>query len=46
MATTSNNGKVLGTLAGVLESAFCGKEAKAVILAEPLRPGHDAPHEG
>ncbi|MFF7976351.1 serine hydrolase [Streptomyces sp. NPDC007905] len=28
-ANTSNNGKVLTTLAGVLESAFCGKQAKS-----------------
>ncbi|MEU1404603.1 serine hydrolase domain-containing protein [Streptomyces sp. NPDC005728] len=26
VANTSNNGKVLGTLAGALESAFCGKK--------------------
>ncbi|UJA06380.1 serine hydrolase domain-containing protein [Streptomyces collinus] len=31
-ATTSNNGKVLTTLGGVLESAFCGKQAKARSL--------------
>ncbi|MFJ9820892.1 serine hydrolase domain-containing protein [Streptomyces sp. NPDC101151] len=29
LANTSNNGKVLNTLAGVLESAFCGKKSKA-----------------
>ncbi|MGW4567523.1 serine hydrolase domain-containing protein [Streptomyces sp. NPDC004561] len=29
VATTSNNGTVLNTLAGTLESAFCGKKAKA-----------------
>ncbi|MFJ9928763.1 serine hydrolase domain-containing protein [Streptomyces misionensis] len=28
VATTSNNGKVLDTLAGTLESAFCGKPKK------------------
>ncbi|MFF8990319.1 serine hydrolase domain-containing protein [Streptomyces sp. NPDC014983] len=28
VATTSNNGKVLKTLAGVLDSAFCGKQGK------------------
>ncbi|MFG2122500.1 serine hydrolase domain-containing protein [Streptomyces sp. NPDC048710] len=30
VANTSNNSKVLNTLAGVLESAFCGKPAKAL----------------
>lgn len=37
VANTSNNGKVLGTLAGALESAFCGKpttEQKAEHMAE------------
>ncbi|MCX5418526.1 serine hydrolase [Streptomyces sp. NBC_00078] len=29
LATTSNNGAVLGTMPGTLESAFCGKQAKA-----------------
>ncbi|MFI2760351.1 serine hydrolase domain-containing protein [Streptomyces echinatus] len=29
VANTSNNGKVLGTLAGVLESAFCGEPKAA-----------------
>ncbi|MEW2623211.1 serine hydrolase domain-containing protein [Streptomyces sp. NPDC048106] len=28
LATTSNNGKVLNTLAGALDSAFCGKQGK------------------
>ncbi|WP_256638921.1 serine hydrolase domain-containing protein [Streptomyces murinus] len=28
VATTSNNGKVLDTLAGTLDSAFCGKQGK------------------
>ncbi|MFI0192658.1 serine hydrolase domain-containing protein [Streptomyces sp. NPDC017086] len=49
MATTSNNGKVLDTLAGALESAFCGKSAKpahSAILAERGRPRHHALHEG
>ncbi|MFH8770052.1 serine hydrolase domain-containing protein [Streptomyces sp. NPDC017958] len=30
VANTSNNSKVLNTLAGVLESAFCGKPAQAL----------------
>lgn len=30
VTNTSNNGKVLGTLAGALESVFCGKPAKAL----------------
>ncbi|MGW3286282.1 serine hydrolase domain-containing protein [Streptomyces sp. NPDC001002] len=29
LATTSNNGKVLDTMLGTLESAFCGKRAKS-----------------
>ncbi|MEU6556517.1 serine hydrolase domain-containing protein [Streptomyces sp. NPDC046915] len=29
VANTSNNADVLGTMAGTLESAFCGKQAKA-----------------
>ncbi|MGW3358984.1 serine hydrolase domain-containing protein [Streptomyces bungoensis] len=44
MATTSNNGAVLGTLAGVLESAFCGKQAKSARAAgEADTDAPDAP---
>lgn len=43
MATTSNNGTVLGTLAGVLESAFCGKPAKSARAAGEADT--DAPDE-
>lgn len=31
VANTSNNAKVLSTLAGTLESAFCGKQAKSDV---------------
>ncbi|MDV7223019.1 serine hydrolase domain-containing protein [Streptomyces prunicolor] len=30
LANTSNNGRVLNTMAGTLESAFCGKRTKAI----------------
>ncbi|GGW40879.1 serine hydrolase [Streptomyces lucensis JCM 4490] len=36
LANTSNNGKVLSTLTGTLESAFCGKAART--LRAPGRP--------
>ncbi|MCX5252378.1 beta-lactamase family protein [Streptomyces sp. NBC_00201] len=45
LATTSNNGAVLGTMLGTLESAFCGKQAKvrravpAVDRHEDVAPG-------
>ncbi|MET8815074.1 serine hydrolase domain-containing protein [Streptomyces sp. NPDC004549] len=36
LVNTSNNGKVLDTLAGTLESAFCGKPAKTARRGAPL----------
>ncbi len=40
VANTSNNGEVLGALAGVLESAFCGKESR--VLRSSAGDGQDS----
>ncbi|MFI6010305.1 serine hydrolase domain-containing protein [Streptomyces sp. NPDC051243] len=44
LANTSNNGTVLNSLLGTLESSFCGKEAKARPVTAPVeRPEDTAP---
>ncbi|MGW3146330.1 MULTISPECIES: serine hydrolase domain-containing protein [Streptomyces] len=42
VATTSNNGTVLNTMAGTLESAFCGKPKKAAPDAAVVERNEDA----
>ncbi|WP_051740840.1 serine hydrolase domain-containing protein [Streptomyces xylophagus] len=39
LANTSNNGTVLNTMAGTLESAFCGKRTKAIQVSPPTGRG-------
>ncbi|MEU1480227.1 serine hydrolase domain-containing protein [Streptomyces sp. NPDC005760] len=43
VANTSNNGTVLNTMLGTLDSAFCGKTAKAAEAAKATRTA-GAPH--
>ncbi|MGW1208502.1 serine hydrolase domain-containing protein [Streptomyces sp. NPDC002499] len=41
LATTSNNGEVLNTMLGTLESAFCGKPAKSPRAVTPVERYED-----
>lgn len=41
VATTSNNVSVLNTMVGTLESAFCGKQSKALRAAPPVERYED-----